>query len=54
MGRARYQVVGQQLILETIYMVLYVARDLLGPRFLVEKIYPSVDDGRYPVKRIVG
>jgi starch synthase (maltosyl-transferring) len=25
-----------------------------GPRFLVEKIFPSVDDGRYPVKRIAG
>jgi starch synthase (maltosyl-transferring) len=28
--------------------------DPTGPRFLVEKIFPSVDDGRYPVKRIAG
>jgi starch synthase (maltosyl-transferring) len=28
--------------------------DPTGPRFLVEKIFPSVDDGRYPVKRVAG
>ena len=28
--------------------------DPTGPRFRVEKIYPSIDDGRYPVKRIAG
>lgn len=28
--------------------------DPTGPRFLVEDIYPSVDGGRYPVKRIAG
>src|SRR5688500_18990846 len=28
--------------------------DPTGPRFLVEKVFPSVDDGRYPVKRIAG
>ncbi len=28
--------------------------DPTGPRFLVEDIYPSVDGGRYPLKRIVG
>ena len=28
--------------------------DPTGPRFLVEKIFPSVDDGRYPIKRIAG
>ena len=28
--------------------------DPTGPRFLVEDIYPSVDGGRYPIKRIVG
>src|SRR5262245_20936248 len=28
--------------------------DPTGPRFLVEDIYPSIDGGRYPVKRIVG
>src|SRR4051794_16434370 len=26
--------------------------DPTGPRFLVEDIYPSVDGGRYPIKRI--
>ena len=25
-----------------------------GPRFLVEDIYPSIDGGRYPIKRIAG
>ena len=29
-------------------------RDPTGPRFLVEDIYPSLDGGRYPIKRIVG
>src|SRR5215207_5263415 len=28
--------------------------DPTGPRFLVEDIYPSVDGGRHPVKRIAG
>ena len=28
--------------------------DPTGPRFLVEDIYPCVDGGRYPVKRIAG
>lgn len=28
--------------------------DPTGPRFLVEEIYPSVDGGRFPVKRIAG
>src|SRR5262245_29556060 len=28
--------------------------DPTGPRFLIEDIFPSVDDGRYPVKRIAG
>jgi starch synthase (maltosyl-transferring) len=28
--------------------------DPTGPRFRIEDIYPSVDGGRYPVKRIVG
>src|SRR5689334_18084453 len=28
--------------------------DPTGPRFLVEDIYPSVDGGRYPIKRISG
>jgi starch synthase (maltosyl-transferring) len=28
--------------------------DPTGPRFLVEDIYPSVDGGRYPLKRIAG
>jgi starch synthase (maltosyl-transferring) len=28
--------------------------DPTGPRFLVEDIYPCIDGGRYPVKRIVG
>ncbi|MGZ5960099.1 MAG: alpha-1,4-glucan--maltose-1-phosphate maltosyltransferase [Rhizomicrobium sp.] len=28
--------------------------DPTGPRFLVEDIYPSLDGGRYPIKRIVG
>ena len=28
--------------------------DPTGPRFLVEDIYPSVDGGRYPIKRIAG
>ena len=28
--------------------------DPTGPRFLVEDVYPCVDGGRYPVKRIVG
>ena len=28
--------------------------DPTGPRFLVEDIYPRVDGGRYPVKRIAG
>ena len=28
--------------------------DPTGPRFVVEDIYPSVDGGRYPVKRIAG
>jgi starch synthase (maltosyl-transferring) len=28
--------------------------DPTGPRFLVEDIYPSIDGGRYPVKRIAG
>jgi starch synthase (maltosyl-transferring) len=28
--------------------------DPTGPRFLVEDIYPSVDGGRYPIKRVAG
>jgi starch synthase (maltosyl-transferring) len=28
--------------------------DPTGPRFLIEDIFPSVDGGRYPVKRIAG
>jgi starch synthase (maltosyl-transferring) len=28
--------------------------DLSGRRFLIEDIYPAVDGGRYPVKRIIG
>jgi starch synthase (maltosyl-transferring) len=28
--------------------------DPTGPRFLVEEIYPCIEGGRYPVKRIVG
>ena len=28
--------------------------DPTGPRFLVEDIYPSIDGGRYPIKRIAG
>jgi len=28
--------------------------DLLGRRFVIEDVYPSVDGGRYPVKRIAG
>jgi starch synthase (maltosyl-transferring) len=28
--------------------------DPTGPRFLIEDIYPCVDGGRYPVKRIAG
>ena len=28
--------------------------DPTGPRFLVEDIYPSIDGGRYPLKRIAG
>ena len=28
--------------------------DRTGPRFLIEDIYPCVDGGRYPVKRIAG
>jgi len=28
--------------------------DPTGPRFLVEEIYPNVDGGRFPVKRIAG
>ena len=28
--------------------------DPTGPRFLIENIYPSVDGGRYPIKRIAG
>ena len=28
--------------------------DPTGPRFMVEDIYPSIDGGRYPIKRIVG
>ena len=28
--------------------------DPTGPRFLIEDIYPSVDGGRYPIKRIAG
>jgi len=28
--------------------------DPTGPRFIIEDIFPSVDGGRYPVKRIVG
>ena len=28
--------------------------DPTGPRFRIEDIYPSVDNGRYPVKRIAG
>ena len=28
--------------------------DPTGPRFVVEDIYPSIDGGRYPIKRIVG
>jgi starch synthase (maltosyl-transferring) len=28
--------------------------DPIGPRFLIEDIYPCVDGGRYPVKRIAG
>jgi starch synthase (maltosyl-transferring) len=28
--------------------------DLLGRRFLIEDVYPSVDGGRFPVKRIAG
>jgi starch synthase (maltosyl-transferring) len=28
--------------------------DPTGPRFLIEEIYPCVDGGRYPVKRIAG
>ena len=28
--------------------------DPTGPRFLVEEIYPSVDGGRFPVKRVAG
>ena len=28
--------------------------DPTGPRFVVEDIYPSVDGGRYPIKRIAG
>src|SRR6185312_9592391 len=28
--------------------------DPTGPRFRIEDIYPSVDGGRYPVKRIAG
>ena len=28
--------------------------DPTGPRFLIEDIFPSVDSGRYPVKRIAG
>ena len=28
--------------------------DPTGPRFLIEDIFPSVDGGHYPVKRIAG
>jgi starch synthase (maltosyl-transferring) len=28
--------------------------DPTGPRFLIEDIYPSVDGGRYPIKRVAG
>ena len=28
--------------------------DPTGPRFLIEDIYPCVDGGRYPIKRIAG
>ena len=28
--------------------------DPTGPRFRIEDIYPCVDGGRYPVKRIAG
>src|SRR3954453_18086671 len=28
--------------------------DPTGPRFRIEEIYPCVDNGRYPVKRIAG
>ena len=28
--------------------------DPTGPRFCIEEIYPCVDCGRYPVKRIAG
>jgi starch synthase (maltosyl-transferring) len=28
--------------------------DPTGPRFLIEEVYPCVDGGRYPVKRIAG
>jgi starch synthase (maltosyl-transferring) len=28
--------------------------DPTGPRFLIESVYPSVDGGRYPIKRIAG
>jgi starch synthase (maltosyl-transferring) len=28
--------------------------DPTGPRFLVEDVYPSIDGGRYPLKRIAG
>ena len=28
--------------------------DPTGPRFLIENVYPSVDGGRYPIKRIAG
>ena len=28
--------------------------DPTGPRFRIEDIYPSVDGGRYPVKRVAG
>ena len=31
-----------------------VAGDPTGPRFRIEDIYPCVDGGRYPVKRIAG
>ncbi|MBN8966012.1 MAG: DUF3416 domain-containing protein, partial [Rhizobiales bacterium] len=30
------------------------AGDPTGPRFLIEDIYPSIDGGRYAIKRIAG
>jgi starch synthase (maltosyl-transferring) len=33
---------------------LPTADDLAGRRFLIEDVYPSVDGGRYPVKRVAG